>query len=173
MAPTLEPWTDFNVAMVGATAALAGLLIVAMSVNIREIMSSRALPARAGASVATLVLALVACAVGLVPGQSAIAYGIELLVATVVAAGFQVAAVRAILVEGYGSPVARTLRGVVGMLPVAAFALGAVLVLVGAGSTDADASTIAVGLAVVAFGALLAIVVAIVMAWVVLVEVLR
>ena len=47
MAEPLEGWTDFNVAMVGATAALAGLLIVAMSVNIAEIMKSPTLLARA------------------------------------------------------------------------------------------------------------------------------
>ena len=40
-------WTDFNVAMVGATAALAGLLIVAMSVNIERILKAVD-PARAG-----------------------------------------------------------------------------------------------------------------------------
>jgi hypothetical protein len=164
MAESLEPWTDFNVAMAGATAALAGLLIVAMSVNIREILSSTALPTRAGASVATLVLALVACAFGLMPGQSAATYGVEVLVATLVAAAFQVAAVRAILAEGYGSTIGRLLRSTVGMLPPVTFAVGSVLVLTG---------VVGGGLAVIAFGSVLAIVVAIVMAWVVLVEVLR
>ena len=67
MAELLEGWADFNVAMVGATAALAGLLIVAMSVNISTIMSSPTLPARAASSIAALVLAIVAGALGLVP----------------------------------------------------------------------------------------------------------
>jgi hypothetical protein len=135
-----------------------------MSVNIREIMSSTALPARAGASIATLVLALVACAFGLVPGQSATVYGAEVLVAALVAGAFQVGAVRAILSEGYGTATVRLLRSAVGMLPAAAYAIGAVLVLAGAPGG---------GLSVIAFGSALAIVVAIVMAWVVLVEVLR
>jgi len=59
MSEALEAWTDFNVAMVGATAALAGLLIVAMSVNIGEIMKSVTLPPRAAASIAALVMAWV------------------------------------------------------------------------------------------------------------------
>ena len=37
----LELWSEFNVALVGATAALAGLVIVASSVNIAEIVKSR------------------------------------------------------------------------------------------------------------------------------------
>ena len=37
MPEALKVWTDFNVAMVGATAALAGLLIVAVSVNLKAI----------------------------------------------------------------------------------------------------------------------------------------
>lgn len=36
----LEAWHDFNVAMAGATAALAGLVIVAASVNIDKIVKA-------------------------------------------------------------------------------------------------------------------------------------
>ena len=52
MNPALEPWKDFNVAVAGASAALAGLLIVAMSVNVDAILaaplSRRALDQRSG-----------------------------------------------------------------------------------------------------------------------------
>ena len=164
MAEALEAWTDFNVAMVGATAALAGLLIVAMSVNIAAIMKSAALPARAGAAVATLVRALAAGAVGLMPGQPIVAYAAEVLVAAGLASVFQVGAMRAIAREHYGSAGGRAARGLLGWLPIVAFAGGAVLVLAGANGA---------GLLAVAFGSVLAVVVAIVMAWVVLVEVLR
>jgi hypothetical protein len=41
MIDTLEGWTDFNVAMVGATGALAGLVIVAASVNIGDSVKAR------------------------------------------------------------------------------------------------------------------------------------
>ena len=60
MADEFELWSEFNVAMVGATAALAGLVIVASSVNIGEIIKARSLTARLGAGIAALVLAIVA-----------------------------------------------------------------------------------------------------------------
>ena len=40
MYESLEAWSDFTVAMTGATAALAGLIIVAMSVNIERIVKA-------------------------------------------------------------------------------------------------------------------------------------
>ena len=49
MMEDLELWSEFNVAMVGATAALAGLVIVAASVNIGEIIKTRSLTARLAA----------------------------------------------------------------------------------------------------------------------------
>ena len=164
MVGALEGWSEFNVAMVGATAALAGLLIVAMSVNISTIMTSTTLPPRAAASIASLVLAIVACALALVPEQPVWMYGVELLVATVIAAVFQVHAIRVIGREAGPSVVERTLKGSVGVLPIVAFLIGAVLMIAGSA---------AAGLFAAAIGSVLAIVTAIVMAWVVLVEVLR
>jgi hypothetical protein len=43
----------------GASAALVGLVIVAISVNIQRILEQPQLPSRGGATVATLVLVLV------------------------------------------------------------------------------------------------------------------
>lgn len=60
-------WSDFNVAMVGASAALAGLVIVAASVNIRKIVEATTLTSRLAAAISALVLALVVSAVGLMP----------------------------------------------------------------------------------------------------------
>jgi hypothetical protein len=164
MSEALEVWTEFNVAMVGATAALAGLLIVAMSVNIGEIMKSSTLPPRAAASIATLVLAIVAGALGLMPGQSTAAYGVEVLVSTLVTTVFQVHAIRVISREVRVSTVDRVLKAVSGIVPIAGFLIGAVLILAGVAGA---------GLVAVAIGSVLAVVAAIIMAWVVLVEVLR
>jgi len=164
MADALEAWTDFNVAMVGATAALAGLLIVAMSVNISTIMTSPTLPPRAAAAIAALVLAIGAGAFGLMPGQSVEAYGVEVLVAALLAVLFQVHAIRVITKSEPVSRSERFAKSTAGVLPIAAFLTGAVLIL--AGSTQA-------GLLSVAVGSVLAVVAAILMAWVVLVEVLR
>lgn len=164
MAEALEGWADFNVAMVGAAAALAGLLIVAMSVNIAAIMSSPELVARAGASIAGLALAIVASAVGLMPVGSATGYAVAVLVASLGAGAFQLAAIRAIIRNGRDTTAERIVRGGIGTLAIAAFAVGSVLVLTGAADT---------GLTVIGFGAVIAVVASILMAWVVLVEVLR
>ncbi|MFB6609776.1 hypothetical protein ACFCVO_05625 [Agromyces sp. NPDC056379] len=164
MSEPLASWSEFNVAMVGATAALAGLLIVAMSVNIAEIMKSVTLPPRAASSIAALVLAITAAAFGLIPGQPVAAYGIEVLVAALLAGLFQVHAIRVVMREDSVSPFDRVLKSIAGVLPVAAFLTGAVLVIVGAAEA---------GLIAMAVGSVLSIVAALLMAWVVLVEVLR
>jgi hypothetical protein len=46
-------WSDFFVATAGASAALADLVIVAISVNIKPILTSAALPKRAAATMGT------------------------------------------------------------------------------------------------------------------------
>ena len=164
MSETLEAWTDFNVALVGATAALVGLVIVAMSVNIVKIMASTGLPPRAASSIATLGLAIVAGALGLVPGQPVDLYGWEVLVGALVTAVFQVHSMRVIAGEAGVSVTDRVLKSSMGVVPIAAFLVGAVLIIAGAPSA---------GLIAVGIGSVLAIVAAIIMAWVVLVEVLR
>ena len=166
MSEALEGWSEFNVAMVGATAALAGLLIVAMSVNIAEIMKAPTLPARAAASIATLVLAIVAGAFGLMPGQSDVAYGIEVLVAALVAAVFQVHAIQVIARAPGAAPIRgeRVMKSIAGVAPIIAFLAGGLLLLFG---------VFTAGLLLIGIGSVLAIIAAILMAWIVLVEVLR
>ena len=164
MPGVLEGWSDFNVAMVGATAALAGLLIVAMSVNIAEIMKSVTLPPRAAASIVALVLALTAGAFGLVPGQVPLAFGLEVFVATVLAGVFQWHAIRIVAREDHVSTTDRILKSIAGILPIAAFLGGSLLVI--AGSLEAGLTTMAVG-------SVLSIIAGLLFSWVVLVEVLR
>jgi hypothetical protein len=164
MSEALEGWKDFNVAMVGATAALAGLLIVAMSVNIAEIMKTPTLPARAAASIAALVLAISAGALGLVPGQPDLIYGVEILLGAAIASAFHVHAIRVIARDEPISLSDRIAKSATGILPIAGFLIGGVLIV--AGSAPA-------GLVAVAIGSVLAVITAILMAWVVLVEVLR
>ena len=162
----LEHWSDYNVAIVGAAGALAGLLIVALSVNIAQVVSSRQLIARAASSIAGLLLAVVACAIGLIPGQPALAYGVEIVIAAVIAGAFGVHAIGPIMAADNGAPnlAARLLKIAVGLLPAALAAAGGITVLVG--GIDA-------GLALVAASALVAIVGSVFLAWVALVEVLR
>lgn len=163
MIEDLELWSEFNVAMAGATAALAGLVIVAASVNIGEIVKVRALTARLAAGIATLVLAIVGSALGLAPMISPAWFGAVLLVATVGAGILQVQATRAIFAEHHPAARAKLPKSVFGFLPIAAYAGGGIAVL-------AESSA---GLYLVAAGCLLAIVSGILVSWVALVEVLR
>lgn len=73
-------WGDFALAVAGATAALAGLLVVAISINVREILAGPHLPARAGSALIYLASPLMSAVLVLVPDQSADALGLELLV---------------------------------------------------------------------------------------------
>jgi modulator of FtsH protease len=74
-----EQWTDLFVAVAGAGAALAGLVFVAVSINIERILGEEGLPSRALETVLTLLIVVLVAIAGLIPGQSATALGIELL----------------------------------------------------------------------------------------------
>jgi len=71
-------WTDFFVAAAGASAALAGLVFVALSVNIQRILQYAQLPARAAATLGTLVLILICSMAALIPQRTA-SLGLEIL----------------------------------------------------------------------------------------------
>jgi modulator of FtsH protease len=63
----MKEWHDFFVAQVGATAALTGLVFVALSVNITQILRYPWLPPRAAQTVIVLIGATVESCVQLVP----------------------------------------------------------------------------------------------------------
>lgn len=73
-------WSDFFVATAGAAAALAGLLVVAMSINLKPILGHDGLPERGAETLLMLISALVAALFVLAPGQSDTALGVELIV---------------------------------------------------------------------------------------------
>ena len=72
-------WTNFAVATAGVAAALAGLLFVAISLNLKRILQFRRLPGRAAGTLVILVALLVSSVFLLAPGQSRSATGVELL----------------------------------------------------------------------------------------------
>jgi len=79
-AVTPEAWHDFFIATTGAAAALAGLVFVAISINLTQILRFPSLPGRALETILLLITALLVGIFVLVPGQSPIALGIELSV---------------------------------------------------------------------------------------------
>jgi hypothetical protein len=73
----MEGWNEFFVAEVGAAAALAGLLVVAMSINIEKIMGMATLPPRAAQTLIIIAAALVLGSLGLFPRQPLVVFGWE------------------------------------------------------------------------------------------------
>jgi hypothetical protein len=159
----LAGWSEFHVAMVGATAALAGLVIVAASVNIDKVVAVGSVTSRLAASIATLVVAIVVSGMALVPGLPLPGFGATTVVAALPAAGFQFHAASTLARDRHGPPQGRSLRSAIGFVPILAYLVAGALCLAGQPA----------GVGASAVGTLTAIVVAILMSWIALVEVLR
>jgi hypothetical protein len=160
-----EGWSDFYVAVAGASAALAGLIIVAMSVTIKEIIASRTLPSRAGATISSMVLILVLAILGLMPYQTDVALGIEIIVASLVALIPPILMSQRVLTDTTynASTGTRIFRAAGGLGPVALSLVGGILVVTG----------LEAGLFLVAAAIALIFVLSMLNAWVLLVEVQR
>ena len=72
-------WHDFGVALVGASAALLGLIIVVVSLHLKAVVSDSVLRRRAEIVLGLFATTLAASAALLIPGQSRQALGIELM----------------------------------------------------------------------------------------------
>jgi hypothetical protein len=169
----LEAWHDLFVASAGAAAALAGLIIVAMSVNIKEIIAIKSMPARGGTSIAALVLIVVVSIGALIPVQPNWMLGLESIVFGLAALAFAVDSTVRLVQEGrgYGSggrrrPLSNIIvNGGTSILQLVPFVIGGAVLAAG-GAADAGLPWIAAGMMLVFIGA-------VVNAWVMLVEILR
>lgn len=156
-------WTDLFVATAGATAALAGLLFVAVSINIDRIIGEAGLPDRGLETVLLLVGALVISIAALIPGQSAGALGVELLVVSI-ALTFQVIRLPVVReVSGKQVRVWLVARWAIRLAALAPLILGAASLITTEGG----------GLYWIVAGIVFAIGGAVANAWVLLVEILR
>jgi hypothetical protein len=81
------PWSDFSVAVVGASAALTGLLVVAVSINVERILAGDALTGRSLNAMVLFVVPLVVGVLVLVPGQPRTGLGVELALTGAAAGG--------------------------------------------------------------------------------------
>jgi hypothetical protein len=73
-------WVEFGVAIAGAAAVLTGLIFVAVSINLEKVLEVHGLPGRAGESIVMFAGVLILSFGLLMPGQSRVALGIELVV---------------------------------------------------------------------------------------------
>lgn len=161
---TSESWESLFVTEAGVAAVLAGLLFVAVSISLTQVLQHPGLPGRAAEAIGLLVGVLVAGTLGLVPGQSRIALGTELLavglLAWFVQIGIHVQAARHHVGPSAAVLVGRIALAQVAVLPLAIAGLS---LLLGAGG----------GLYWLAPGIILSLLVAILDAWVLLIEILR
>lgn len=161
----MAQWTDFFVAAAGAGAALGGLVIVAVSVNVAEIIKHPQLPARAGATIASLMLVVLVALLALAP-QPLVVLGLEV---TAVAAAAWVLHLRSAVVVVRGSRAGH--RPVGEAVQVTAMSQAQVLPLLVGGAL------LRCGVAAseyVVFAAIIGVLpLAVLEAWVLLVEILR
>lgn len=80
----IEAWSDLFVASAGASAALAGLVFVAVSINVEDIVKNKGLPEMGLVTILLLLGVLVVSLFGLIPEQSNRDLGIELLIQSIV-----------------------------------------------------------------------------------------
>lgn len=162
----LEAWKDLFVATAGASAALAGLITVAIAANIAEILKFPWLPSRAATSIALLVLVLVVSIAGLVRPQALVWFGVEVIAFAVVT---WLISARAIWTK-----IASTHEGKPGPAQVAfEFALYQVSVLPFVAGGVILALDDPNGMYWVVFGIITAIVISMLTTWVLLIEILR
>jgi modulator of FtsH protease len=157
-------WANFFIAEVGATAALTGLIIVAVSINLQRILSFPQLPGRAAEMLILLVGALLACGFGLMPGQSLNVFGGEIL-----GAGLLMT-VAPIVIQARQIPVIKTQpvtwwlwRHLIALCAGVPVLVGGSLLVAGAGS----------GFYWIAAGVMATLAATVWNAWVLLVEILR
>jgi hypothetical protein len=160
-----EHWSDFFVAEVGAAAALSGLVIVAISINLQSILTNpHVLPGRAAEALTTLVGAMLVASVGLIPGQSDKLLGAEILVFGLAVMLVSAVAQTRSLVRHKNQPIDWWLpRLVISLLTAPAIVIGGLLLILGA----AD------GLYWVAAGLLMSLAAGVINTWILLIEILR
>jgi modulator of FtsH protease len=160
-----EHWTDLFVAAAGASAALTGLVFVAVSINVERILRLVGVSQRALQTILLLLGVVVVSIFALVPGQSRIALGLELIGESVIC----LAAIALLLRAGLRATRARGersyLRSQIGLAVP-----GVLLLLVGSASLLAGGGG---GLYWTMAGVVFSMVGAVLNAWVLLVEILR
>ena len=154
-------WSDFFVGSAGASAALAGLVFVAVSINIERILETEGIPDFAMVALLMLIGVLLVSLLCLIPGQETEALGWEMIIGGILwglLAGTRL--LQSIPKGDQHYLLSRVAMPIGGTLPLV---VGAITLIVGSGG----------GLYWIAAGVVMTIFAAVVNAWIVLVEILR
>ncbi|MEO6116405.1 MAG: hypothetical protein ABIP33_08480 [Pseudolysinimonas sp.] len=161
---TIAVWSNTFITAAGAGAALAGLIIVAMSVNVKTILRIPGMTSRAATTIAVLILIVLLALAGLFPAQSDLQFGAVVTICSLPVLALSLRSA-AIMVNDAAprAKVAAATKGLLGVVPTALAVTAGVLLLVG----NAD------GLVLLGASMLISIAASVTNAWVLLVEVLR
>ncbi len=160
----IQDWNNFFIGTAGAGGALVGLIIVAMSVNIRTILTIPGMTSRAAATIAAMTVNVLVSLAGLIPRQSDRVLGVEILIFALLATVLAVdSAIQMIRNPPPGWIGGAWLRGVFAVGQLMPITLGGILLLAAADS----------GIYWVSAGILTVFVASVANSWVLLVEVLR
>jgi len=157
----IEPWHDLFVASAGSAAALAGLVFVAVSINIEAILKLPGMADRGFQAVLLLVAAVVVSLFALVP-QGHASFSVQVLVLSVGLILWFVHSKRR-EPQTEASSARRAGRLVVNAAGTLPYLIGAILLLTHSGD----------GLRWIVAGIIAAIIGGVINAWVLLVEILR
>jgi modulator of FtsH protease len=159
----MEGWENFFLGQVGASAALGGLLFVAISLNLSQVSSVASLADRALLALSLLLAILVASSVMLIPRQPDLVLGTEVLVVGIGVAALALAK-RPHFRDQAGSPTKPAVNAILLAIAVLPYFVGGVLIVVG---------QLRAGLYFVAAAIIFSFVKAVLDAWVLLVEINR
>ncbi len=156
-------WESFFVAQAGAAAALAGLVFVALSINLAQILDQPGLPGRAAEAISLMVTPVFTALVALIPGQSLREVGIELFVVALLAFALVTSLVYSALSVTLKRPRRELMTRPLAVLSVVPALVGGVLLITGSDS----------GFYWLALSTFMCLATGITDAWVLLVEILR
>lgn len=160
----MADWANFFIAEVGASAALTGLVVVAISINLARILSIKHLPGRAAEALFILGGALVVTSAGLIPNQPAALFGSEAFAVGLVMFGANVIVQTQTPQPGANIPMMRRLARIL-------VSAGTSLPMVVAGLLIIFGS--ASGLYWIAGGVIMSLIAGVFTAWVLLIEIMR
>lgn len=160
---TISSWGNLFIAASGAGAALAGLIIVAMSVNVKTILRIPGMTSRAATTIAVLILMVLLALAGLFPSQTYSQFGVVVTICSVLVLTLSVRSLIVMVNDAPAAWIGAATKGLLGIAPAATATAAGILLLF---SNEA-------GLILLGAGMLLSIAASVTNAWVLLVEILR